>query len=126
MRPPAAALTASAMPKSATIGAAVVQQDVLGLDVAMDDALAVGVVEGVGDSRGDAHRLVDRSWVSRSSLLAQRLALDEGHDVVEEAVRRARVEQRQDVRVRERGGGLDLGDEALGAEDGGELRLAGP
>ena len=40
-------------------GAAVVQEDVLGLDVAVDDALAVGVVEGAGDFRGDADGVVD-------------------------------------------------------------------
>ena len=39
--------------------AAVVEQDVLGLDVAVDDAVPVGVVEGIGDGRGDADRLVD-------------------------------------------------------------------
>ena len=39
--------------------AAVVQQDVLRLDVAMDDAVAVGVVEGAGDLGGDAHGVGD-------------------------------------------------------------------
>ena len=37
------------MPKSATSALAVVEQDVLRLDVAMDDAVPVGVVERVGD-----------------------------------------------------------------------------
>ena len=49
------------------------------------------------------------------------LALDEGHDVEQEAVGLARVEQRQDVGMLEIGGDLDLGQEALGADDGGEL-----
>ena len=37
------------MPKSATSALAVVQQDVLGLDVAVDDAVPVRVVERDGD-----------------------------------------------------------------------------
>ena len=37
-----------------------VQQDVLGLDVAVHDAVAVRVVERVGHLAGDAHRVVDR------------------------------------------------------------------
>ena len=38
---------------------AVLQQDVLGLDVAVDHAVAVRVVERVGHVGGDPHRLVD-------------------------------------------------------------------
>ena len=40
-------------------GRAVLQQDVLRLDVAVDDALAVGVVEGRGDFLGEADGVVD-------------------------------------------------------------------
>ena len=65
------------------------------------------------------------SWVSRSSLRAERLAVDERHDIVEEAVGAPfpAVEERQDVGVLQRRGGLDLHHEALGADDGGELGL---
>ena len=52
---------------------------------------------------------------------AQGLALDVGHHVVEEPARFARVVHREDVRVLEPGGGLDLPQEALGPERGGEL-----
>ena len=38
---------------------AVMQQDVLGLDVAVDHAVAVRVVERVGDFARDPHRFVD-------------------------------------------------------------------
>ena len=54
---------------------------------------------------------------------AERLAVDERHHVVEEAVGGAGVEERQDVRVLQRGGGLDFHHEPLGADDGGQLRL---
>jgi hypothetical protein len=43
------------------------------------------------------------------------------HDVVEEACGFTRVEQRQDVGVLETSSGLDLLQEALGPERGGEL-----
>ena len=41
-------------------GVALLEQDVLGLDVAMDDAVRVGVAERVGDLAGDAERVVER------------------------------------------------------------------
>ena len=63
----------------------------------------------------------DRELLLAVEPVAQRLALDEGHDVEEVAVGLARVEQRQDVRVLEVGRELDLGQEALGADHGGEL-----
>jgi hypothetical protein len=46
----------------------------------------------------------------------QRFAGDVGHHVEEQAVGRAAVEQRQDVRVLQPGGGLDLGQEPLRAQ----------
>ncbi len=61
------------------------------------------------------------SCVSRLSL-SQRLAVDERHHVVEKTVVLARIEQGKNVRVLEVGGGLDLLEESLGAEDGSELR----
>ena len=59
-RSPPALLTASAMPKSATSGCAVVQQDVLRLEIAVDDAVPVRVVERARHCRRDADRFVDR------------------------------------------------------------------
>src|SRR4029079_13207771 len=58
-------------------------------------------------------------------LLANRLALDVGHDVVEKPVRFARVEQRQNVRMLQRRRRLDLDDESLGAQHGREFGLQG-
>ena len=101
--------------------AAVVQQDVLGLDVAVDHPVPVGVVERRGHLGGDPHRVGHGELLLPVEPAPERLALDEGHDVEEEAVGLARVEQREDVRVLQVGGELDLGQEPLGADDGGEL-----
>ena len=83
--------------------------------------MAVGVVERVGDLAGDPYGLVHRELLLARQPDAEALALDVRHDVEDEAVGLARVEQRQNVGVLEVGGGLDLGQEPLGAEDGGQL-----
>src|SRR5207245_9789994 len=54
--------------------------------------------------------------------VAERLALDVRHDVVEEAFRLSRIVQRQDVGMTEARGGLDLPEKPLAAEGGRELR----
>ena len=101
----------------------IVQQDVLRLDVPMDDPVPVRVVERVGHLHRDAHRLVHAHLRFSIQLAAQRLALDVGHDVEQEAVRGARIEQRQDVWMLERRRGPDFDHESLGTKHGGELRL---
>ena len=53
----------------------------------------------------------------------RRLPLDERHHVEQERVGLPGVVQRQDVRVLQVGGGLDLGEEAVGADHRGELGL---
>jgi hypothetical protein len=63
-----------------------VQQDVLRLDVAVDHAVAVGVVERARDLGGDPHRIADRELLLAHEPVAQRLALDERHDVVRRPV----------------------------------------
>ena len=102
-------------------GRPVLQQRVLRLDVAMDDALAMGVVERGGDFPREPQGLVHRELLLALQARAQRFAGDVGHDVVEQAVGLARVDQPEDVRVLEVGGDLDLAEEALAAEHGGEL-----
>ncbi len=69
--------------------APVVQQDVLGLDVPVDHAVAVGVVQRRGHLRGDAHRVVDGELLLAGEPVAQGLAFDVGHNVEEERVRLA-------------------------------------
>jgi len=98
-----------------------VQQDVLGLDVPVDHPPPVGVVQRVRHLGGDPHGLVDRELGVAVELAPQRLALDVGHDVVQEAGGLAGVEEGEDVGVLELGGGGDLLHEPLGAQDRGEV-----
>ena len=100
---------------------AIVQEDVLGLDVAMDDAVPVRVVERRADLLCEPHRVVDGKLVLALEAIAERLALDERHHVEQESVGLPRVEQRQDVRMLQRRRRLDLGEEPIGADDGREL-----
>jgi hypothetical protein len=98
-----------------------VQQDVLRLDVAMDYLVAVRIIQRVSKLGGYPHRLVYAELCLTTQLVPQRLTVDERHDVVEESVRLAGVEQGKDVRVLEIRGGLDFLHEALGSEHRGKL-----
>ncbi len=97
--------------------ATVMEQDILGLDVPMDHIIPMRVVEGVGDGDRDADRFVDAELRLPVQFVAQRLAVDERHHVIEERVRFARIEEGQDVGVLEIGGGLYFFDEPLGTQE---------
>ncbi len=101
---------------------AFLQQDVARLDVTVNHVAAVRVLQRRRHLRSDLDGLVHGQLLLDRNLVAQRLALDVRHHVVEEALRFARIVERQDVRVLQVGGDLDLVEEALGAQDGGELR----
>ena len=116
-----AAVSALAMPKSVTIAGSVREQHVLGLDVAMDDALAVRVGERPGHVPQQAHPLGDRERLAAGHPRAERLAPHVGHRVVGEAVGGPGVQDRDDVGVLQPGREPDLAGEALGAQALGEL-----
>ena len=97
------------------------QQDVGRLDVAMDDAALVGVAERLGDLPAQAERHRHRQLAFAGQPGGERLALDHGHHVIEDAVGLARVVHREDVRMIELGGDLDFAEEAVGPERGREL-----
>lgn len=92
---------------------ALVEQDVLGPDVTVDDAAPVRVVQRFGDLAHDVHRGVDRQAPLAREPVTQRLPGDEGHDVIAVPAGLAAVVQGEDVRVAELGGDADLAAEAL-------------
>ena len=92
------------------------EQQVLGLDVAVDHAVLVGVLERLGRLAGDPERVVHGELPLPPQPVAERLALDVRHGEPELPGGLARVVDREDVGVLEAGGELDLALEALGAE----------
>ncbi len=92
--------------------------DVLGLQVAVHDALLVRRRETLRDLERDADRARDRERAADDAV-PQRLALQELHHRVGDAVLAAVVVQREDVRMGQRGDGARL---ALEAGEG--LRIA--
>jgi hypothetical protein len=93
-----------------------VQQHVLGLQVAVHHAAAVRVPERVGHLAQHADRLADRELTQPREAGAEALPLDERHRVVEQPVALPRGEQRDDVRVPELRGERDLAPEPLGVD----------
>ena len=82
-------------------------EEVLGLEVAVDDALGVRGGEPPRDLDRVVERLAQRQRAARHAL-AQRLAFEQLGDHVRRAVVRADVVDGEDVRVVERAGGARL------------------
>ena len=108
-------------PEIGDYGAPVLKQDVFGLDVAVYDAMSVRVVERSGHFYGqsDRFRLLETAFAIEA--LAERLAFDVWGDQIQKTVCFVGVEQRQDVRMRQLGGNLDLAQESSAANHGGHF-----
>jgi hypothetical protein len=119
-RPPAV-LNARAMPKSATT-ACVSSKNVFRFDVAVYDALAVGMRERIGNLTHDLNRVRDGELTLARQARAKRFALDIGHDVIQEVASLSGIVERKDVRVNEPGGDLDLAQEALASDQARDIR----
>ena len=89
----------------------------------MDDAVLVGVAERARRFAGEPEGLLERNAPVARQSVAERLPFDEWHHVVEMAARGTGIVDRHDVGVLEAGGELDLTEEPLGADRGGEIRL---
>jgi hypothetical protein len=100
---------------------AVVQQDVLRLDVAVNHPVPVSVVQRGRYLGGNAHRIRDGKLLLALQSVAEGFPLHERHHVVGGAVGRARIDQAEDVGVLQVGDGLDLAEKPLGADDRGKL-----
>src|SRR5437879_1708577 len=80
--------------------------------------MPMGVSECARDLTGDANGLLDRELFLMGDPVAQRLALDERHDVIEKAVGFPRVDEPEDVRMLKMRSDLDLFQETVCADDG--------
>ena len=78
------------------------QHHVAGLQVAVNDPLAVRLVQGIGDLDAAAQRLVERQGTLPETIL-ERFALEQLHHQEVRLVLATDVEERADVRVREPG-----------------------
>ena len=104
------------------------EQDVLRLDVAVHHAALVRVGQCARHVAQHADGLAHRQCAVAREPVAQRQPLDEGHGVVRQAGGIAHGDERNDIRLLERGGELDLSLEPfstdprreLGAEDLGD------
>src|SRR6185437_15864073 len=99
------------------------EQDVVGLHVAMDDAATVRVGERPRHLAQHARGIRRRKRALRAQPFAERLALDIAHDEEDEAADLADAVNRHDVRMRQPGGRARFAEESLarlGAD--GEMR----
>jgi hypothetical protein len=99
-------------------GVTIGEQHVVGLDIAVHDTVAVGVGKGVYHLAQDLGRLRDGQLSFPRQLGPERLARDVRHDVVQQIARSGGGEQRDDVRVLQSGGELDLPLEPLDIDRG--------
>src|SRR5262245_51077549 len=88
----------------------------------MDHAAAMRVVERAGDRRRELHCFVHGQLLLSLEARAKALALDVRHHVEQQITGDTRVEQRQQVRMLQVRGDLDLRLKAVDADDGTEVR----
>jgi hypothetical protein len=81
----------------------------------------MGIIECRGHLTGDPERLVDRELALGLEPLPKRAPFHVRHHIKKEAARVSRVVHRQDVGMGEPGRHLDLAQESLGADLGGDL-----
>jgi hypothetical protein len=87
----------------------------------VNDVVAVGVGERAGHFMGDLEGVLEGELPLSIEPLPERFSVQVRHHVVEQAVHFGGVVDREDVRMRESGRGLDLATEPLGTKGSREL-----
>ena len=95
---------------------ACVQHDVLGLNVAVDHAVPVGIVEGARDLGREPDGVGDGELLLAGEPVAQALALHERHHVIRGSMDLTRVDQAENMGVLQVGDGPDLAEKPLGPD----------
>jgi hypothetical protein len=88
----------------------------------MDYTALVREVQRPGHRACDLYRFVDGELLFPIELVAEGFALHVRHHIIKERICLTRIVERQDVRVLQVGGYLDLLQEALAAQNGRQLR----
>ena len=88
------------------------EKDVVRLDIAVDHAVPVGVLQRICHLGDRGHRFVQPEPPGELQSLPQRFTVDVGHHVVEQAVYFTRVVQAEDMRMDQARGDLNLPMEA--------------
>ena len=101
---------------------AILEENVLGFDVAVNDTGRMGVRQSIRDLDRDANGGIDRQLALPGEPGAQGLSRDVRHDIVQ-ATGIAAVEERKDVRMLKASRRLDFGEEPFGADRRSELRV---
>src|SRR5262249_276771 len=91
------------------------------LDVAMDDAACVRVIERRGDGARNREHILQRKLALALQAIRQRFAINVRHGVVRPPVDRAGLVDRQDVRMAQMSFDLDLSKESRKADGGSQL-----
>lgn len=97
------------------------EEDVTGLDVAVDESRRVSAGERIGDLAGDVQRIRQRQLAFLVQPLGHRHAVDERHYIIWEPIYRAGVEHWHDVGVLKPRRDPNLAHEPFAAEDGRKL-----
>ena len=99
------------------------EDDVLRLHVPVDDAVAVGMVDGIEQVVRQPDGFGEGEAGHSPKLLPQGRTLHVRHDVVDDPVQLARIQQPGDARVLEPGREPDLPEEAIARDTDQELRV---
>src|SRR5207245_1503845 len=99
------------------------QQNILGLDVAVNDPLCVREPERVRHVARDVECVRERELALTQQAMPQRLPFYVRHDVVEQSGRLPGRKDRDDVGMAELGGQVHFADEPLAQQAGADLRV---